>query len=126
MTAITKILDGSRSAVFHISLSGNADLNDEVLIDPAVDFGMEPGPSLTVEQIWYDLIGFDARLEFDYLLSDTPIWTMSGGQYAHVDFCHFGGLKDRSDMDGRGKIKITTSGLAIGDYGTIIIKVRKD
>lgn len=130
---ITKILDGTRSAVFHVYLVSDGisgDLTDEVLIDPTTDFDPEltSVPTLTIEQIWYDLTGFDARLEFDYLASDTGVWAMSGGQASHVDFCHFGGLKDRSnELDGTGKLKLTTRGFAsTDDAGTIVIKVRKD
>lgn len=128
---VTKILDGARNAVFHVAIIGDAlgDVSDSVIIDPAVDFtpALDAEPSMTIDSLWYDLAGFNARLEFDYLASDTPIWSMSGNQGTHIDFCHFGGLKDRSPaMDGLGKLQITTSGLADGDFGTLVIKVRKD
>ena len=130
---ITKILDGARSAVFHIFIKSDGasgELTDQVLIDPAADLDPILGarPSLTIEQLWYDLSGFDARLEFDYLVDDTAAWTLSGGNGVHMDFCHFGGLKDRSSvLDGTGKLMLTTNGLtAAGDNGTIIIKVQKD
>lgn len=125
---ITKILDGERNAVFHISIVGDAsgDLADETLIDPVDDLGLASSPALTIDQIWYDLTGFDARMEFDYLVSDTPIWSMSGGQAVELDFCGFGGLTDRSPvLDGTGKLMLSTSGLADGDFGTIVLKVRK-
>lgn len=131
--SITKILDGARSAVFHVFIKSDGasgELVDQVLIDPAADLVPVLGakPSLTIEQLWYDLSGFDARLEFDYLVDDTAAWTLSGGNGVHMDFCHFGGLKDRSNvLDGTGKLMLTTNGLAAaGDNGTIIIKVRKD
>lgn len=128
--AITKILDGGRNAVFHVTITGDelGDLSDEILIDPATSFdpAMEPKPALSIDALWYDLTGFNARLEFDYLASDTPVWSMSGGQPAQLDFCCFGGLKDRSNaLDGLGKLKISTSGLGVGDVGTIVIKARK-
>lgn len=130
--AITKILDGQRAAVFHIFITSDGasgDLSDEVLIDPAVDLDPSPGarPSITIDQLWYDLAGFDGFLAFDYLISDTPVWTLSGGNGVHMDFSHFGGLKDRSNpLDGSGKLILTTNGMSAGDTGTIIIKVRKD
>lgn len=131
--SITKILDGVRSAVFHIYIKSDGatgDMTDQVIIDPSTDLVPALGaiPSLSIEQIWYDLSGFDARLEFDYLIEDTAVWTLSGGNGVHMDFSHFGGLKDRSNvLDGTGKLMITTNGLtAAGDNGTIIIKVRKD
>jgi hypothetical protein len=128
--AITKILDGGRNAVFHVSITGDAsgDLSDEILIDPATSFdpAMERKPVLSIDALWYDLSGFSAKLEFDYLASDTPVWSMSAGQPGYVDFSCFGGLKDRSNaLDGLGKLKISTTGLGAGDIGTIVIKARK-
>lgn len=131
--SITKLLDGARFAVFHIYIKSDGatgDLADHVLIDPAADLNplLNAVPSLTIDEIWYDLSGFDARLEFDYLVDDTAVWTLSGGNGVHMDFTPFGGLKDRSQvLDGTGKLMITTNGLlSAGDNGTIIIKVRKD
>jgi len=128
---ITKLQDGPRNAVFHISFvaDGMGDLTDEVLIDPATSFdpAYPNSPTITIDKLWYDFTGFDARLEFDYLTGDTPVWSMSGFQANYVDFSHFGGLKDRSNpLDGQGKLKITTSDLELGDFGTLVIKVRKD
>ena len=128
--AITKILDGSRNAVFHVSITGDAsgDLSDEIIIDPAVDFdpALRAKPTLSVEKLWYDLAGFTAQLEYDYLESDTPVWSMSDGDGVHVDFSCFGGIADRSNpLDGRGKLKITTTGLGVGDVGTIVIMAKK-
>jgi hypothetical protein len=131
--SITKLLDGPRSAVFHVFIESDGasgELNDEVLIDPATSFdpALSASPSITIAELWYDFSGFDAKLEFDYLLSDTPVWTLSAGNGVHMDFGCFGGLKDRSNaLDGTGKLTITTNGLtALGDNGTLIIKVRKD
>jgi len=129
---VTKLLDGQRNAAFHVFIKSDgatADLTDYVLIDPALSFdpGLNQKPSITVEEIYYDLAGFDAFLDFDYLLSDTPLWAMSGGQCAEAEFDCVGGLKDRSnELDGTGKLQITTSGLTTGKFGSIIIKIRKD
>ena len=129
---VTKLMDGQRNVGFHIFIKSDgvsADLTDYVVIDPAISFApaFPNTPSMTVEKIYYDLAGFDAFLEFDYLLSDTPLWAMSGGQYAEAEFDCVGGLKDRSnELDGTGKLQITTSGLTAGKFGSIIVKVRKD
>jgi hypothetical protein len=128
--AITKILDGSRNAVFHVFITGDGggDLSDEILIDPATSFDPRMGakPSMSIDALWYDLSGFTAKLEYDYLASDTPVWSMSESQPGHVDFSCFGGIADRSNpLDGLGKLKITTTGLGVGDVGTIVIKARK-
>jgi hypothetical protein len=128
--AITKVHDGGRNAVFHVSITGDAqgDITDEILIDPATSFdpAMRAKPTLSIDALWYDLSGFTAQLEFDYAASDTPAWSLSAGQANHLDFSCFGGLKDQSSPgDGLGKLKITTVGLGVGDIGTIVIKARK-
>lgn len=126
---ITKILDGARNAVFHVVIEGDGsgDVTDQTLIDPAVDFvpALPASPSITIDKLTYDLAGFNAKLEFDYLASDTPIWTMAN--QLCPDFRETGGLKDRSPVqDGTGKLMLTTSGLAAGDMGSVLIWVRKD
>jgi hypothetical protein len=133
MVSITKLLDGPRSAVFHVFIQSDGasgDLTDQVLIDPATSFdpAQAPVPGITIEELWYDLSGFAAVLEFDYLLQDTPVWVLSEGHGDHMDFMCFGGLKDRSPaLDGTGKLTITTNGLnTAGDRGSLVIKVRKD
>lgn len=131
-TAVVTLLnDGPRNVVCHVYIEGSAlgDLTDEVLIDPAADLdpAMPSRPGLTLQEVICDLIGFDALLEFDELASDRPLWTITGDQYVHADFRSFGGLKDRSSAnDGSGKLMLTTSGLAAGDKGTIILWLRKD
>lgn len=129
---ITKLLDGLKNAAFHVFIKSDgvsADLVDEVIIDPVTSFdpGLSQKPNITIEEIYYDLAGFDAFLDFDYLGSDTPVWTMSQNQYAEVEFDCVGGLKDRSnELDGTGKLQLTTDGLTGGKFGSIVIKVRKD
>lgn len=129
--AITTLNDGPRNAVFHIAIvgEGSGDLSDEVVIDPATSFDptLPAKPGITIERLQYDLTGFDAWLEFDYLSSDTPVWSMTGDHYSCVDMGGFGGLKDRSpELDGKGKLKLSTSGLGLNEHGTIIVWVRKD
>ena len=132
-TTVTKIMEGERHAVFHVYLKSDGvtgELTDFVIADPAADLNpvLNAVPSMTIEQLWYDLDGFGARLEFDYLVDDTAAWTLSGNSGTHIDFSNIGGLKDRSNvLDGTGKLMITTSGFSSSsDNGTIIIKVRKD
>lgn len=128
--AITKLNDGPRNAVFHIVFSGDGsgDLSDEVVIDPATSFdpALPSVPSLTISRLKYDLSGFDAWIEFDYLVSDELIWSMTGDQYVDVDLTQFGGLRDRSPSGGLGKLKLSTSGLGMNEHGTLIVWVRKD
>jgi hypothetical protein len=126
---VTRILDGPRNVVFHVFIQGDGggDLTDYVIIDPAeLDPAMQSRPGLTLNRLQYDLIGFDGLLEFDELLSDRSVWTMTGDQTADIDFSPYGGIKDRSAaLDGSGKLMLTTQGLSTGDSGTLIVWVRK-
>lgn len=126
---VTKILDGARNAVFHVYIEHTTgEETDAVLIDPATSFdpAYPASPGMSLDAIWGDLTGFNARLEYDELASDRPVWSISGGSAFHVDFAAFGGLKDRSNPpDGSGKLMLTTSGLSAGDFGTLIVRVRK-
>lgn len=130
---ITKIMEGDRSAVFHVFIQGDgesADLSKLTLIDPFVDLcpKLKRRPCLTITGLWYSLTGFDGRLEFDYLNDETGIWALTGGNASEICFDGFGGLKDRSPpLDGTGKLLLTTTGLmAASACGSIVIKVRKD
>lgn len=130
---ITKLIDGPRNAVFHITLFSDGqtgDLTNFTIIDPAFDFNPElpAKPIMTIEELWYEFAGFTARLQFNYLTKSTPVWTISGSASARVCFDDFGGIKDRSNpLDGNGKLTITTNGFnSTGCQGTIIVKVRKN
>lgn len=126
---VTKILDGARNSVLHIFIAGDGsgDLSGEVVADPTVFDPAMPGvPTLTIEDIKYDFVGFNGYLAFDDLVSGTPVWAMSGGQYSEVCLKDFGGIKDRSSVDGDGKLKLTTSGLSSGDVGVIVLELRKN
>lgn len=120
--------DGPKNAVVHVTVigTGAGDVEDEVVLDPATFARPLKGePLLTVERLSYSLIGFDARLEFDYLSSESFIWALKGGEYVHLDFGRFGGIKDPSGDDGTGKLQLTTMGLAEGQYGAIVVEAKK-
>ena len=129
---ITKIMDGDRNAVFHVFIQGDGqspDFSKLTLIDPNVDLCPKLGKRarLTVTDLRYDLAGFDAKLEFDYLNDETGIWALTQGNGTHQCFDDCGGLKDRSPIDGSGKLMLSTFGLlSASACGSIIIKVRKD
>ena len=131
--ALTKIQDGPRNVVYHVFIESDGvsgEIVKEVVIDPAADLdpAFEAVPAFTIEKIVYSLVGFSAKLEFDYLASETPVWVLAGGQESEACFKNFGGLKDRSNvLDGTGKLLISTVGLTTaGDMGSILILVRKD
>lgn len=129
---VTKLNEGQKTATFHVFLaSDNAsgELTDQVLIDPAVDFSpaLVAGKHISIMEIWYSLIGFDATLEFD-AGTDVPVLVLGSAQSpAHECYRVFGGLADRSGSSPTGKLQITTTGFtATGDRAHIIIMVQKN
>ncbi len=130
---ITKLVEGPRSAVFHISLFSDGvtgELTNFTLVDPAFDFSPELNTKtrMTIEEIWYEFAGFTSKLQFNYLTKSTPAWTMNGNNSSYIDMRPFGGIKDRTNtLDGNGKLTITTNGFnTLGCQGTIVIKMRKN
>lgn len=125
---VTKWLDGPRHAIFHVYLiaSGLGDLEDETLIDPAT---LVPECTrVAVEQVMFNLAGFDASLKFDSgLVTDEYVWVLPEGDGGKpIDFTPFGGFSDRSGLDGTGLLQINTNGFTeVGDQGSIILKVKK-
>jgi hypothetical protein len=127
LVEVTTLLDGSRQLFLHVYVKGDGsgDLNAVEIADPA-DFDM-PGTNqfFTLEGIQAALNGFSASLKFDYLINGTFIWAIPEYQ-SEYDFNPVGGLKDRSDtLDGTGKVLLSTVGLADGDEGSFVIKLRK-
>lgn len=121
---ITEVADGPRHYVIHVAFRGNGggELFREVLVD------LGPRAKAVVEEITYEFVGFDAILGFDAgNYEPDTIWVLSeGGANGHLDFTYFGGIKDRSDKDGQGKIVITTSGFdSTADWGSMLLKIRK-
>lgn len=120
------LIDGPRQAVIHVHLLSDGaagELADEVLVDVST---LSPAPSkVTVEQIWWDIAGFDIFLEFD-ATADTALWKLGAGE-GFQDFRSFGGIKDNTGAGSTGDIVATTDGFtAATDEGTLIITVRKD
>jgi hypothetical protein len=106
----------------------DGDLVDYVILNPINDLipSIRFGQTMTVEEISYNLIGFDALLEFDST-ADQLIWVMTQGRDSEAEFCEYGGIKDRSGVDATGRLLLTTIGFNNANKaGTFIIKVRKD
>lgn len=128
MINITTLLDGNRTAIYHIYLLNEGvdnDLVNEPLVVPA---DMEPScERLVLEEVSYNFAGFDAKLSFDDgTVAGSLIWVLGEANVGEVDFCRFGGLKDREHFDGTGTLRLTTVGFTQeGDEGSMIIKVRK-
>lgn len=120
------LVDGPRHAVIHIHLLSDGaagELADQVLVDVST---LNPVPAkTTVEQIWWDLAGFDLLLEFD-ATADTTLWKLGAGE-GFQDFRSFGGIKDNTGSGSTGDIVATSDGFtAVTDEGTLLIWVRKD
>lgn len=126
---VTKLQDGPRHWQFHIYLESDGasgELTDETVIDPVVDMGLESSQRLAIQEITYSLSGFACRIEADYLVDGKMIWVMSDASANTVEFQEkYGGLYDRSEVDGTGKLQLTTTGFTTaGDMGSILITVR--
>ena len=123
----TIVNDGPVYLVMHVYIESDGasgDLLNEILLDP-VDIGKPTSNRFVIERIDYNFSGFSGVIGFESELVDkTLIWTLSEGN-SLADFKLIGGLADRSDIDGSGKIQISTNGLSAGDNGTMIIHIRK-
>ena len=127
---ITKLNDGPRHVVLHVYVKHDG-ISPDLIALPILDptSGISPAqaaePAFTLEQIWFDLDGFNMRLDFDDVV-DPPAWTISESAGNYVDFSCFGGIADRSGLDGTGKLLLSTSGFdAANKQGTLVIKLRK-
>ena len=129
--AVTKLVEGPRSAYFHVYMrsdGSSGDLENKVVVDPMVDFapGVGPGMRMSFRKIWYGLAGFDLIFKFDSLV-DVPIWVVPAGTNTQ-ELCldEFGGLQDRSGIDATGKLLVSTTGMTTtADQGSFVIKVNK-
>lgn len=128
---VTKLLDGPRHFILKVDLRADGidgDLIDYVFLNPINDLipSVRTGQNFSVEYITYNLIGFDAQVEFDST-TDQLIWVLTQGKESRVDFQEYGGIKDRSGMDATGRLLLTTTGFNNANKsGTFIIRVRKD
>ncbi len=125
---VTKIVDGPRNLALHVYLKSDGasgDLVDEVIIDP-IALGLTKDARLTIQSIESALSGFTGLLEFDTgLVDDKMVWVLS----EHIGSSSFGligGLRDRSGVDGTGRLQLTTTGFTdVGDQGSIVITLTK-
>ena len=124
---VTSLSSGDRNVTLHVYVKGDGlgDITDYVIADPA-DYGMTgENRFFTIRGIQSCLSGFFATLKFEYLASDTLIWVLPEFESC-PDFTDYGGLKDRSNpLDGTGKILLSTRGLAEGDEGSFVLRLKK-
>jgi hypothetical protein len=131
----TILVDSQRHAVVHIIIAadGSGDITNEVMIDPNTDF--QPATfqpiSLAVDQIWWDCSVANGSSFTGRLLFEAPspflVWALSQSPGdSHSDFRDFGGIKDKSGIDGTGRLLMSTTGF--GDptgFFSLILSVKK-
>jgi hypothetical protein len=121
------LVDGSKHLVLKITIEGDAagDLTDAVLVDASTYT-----PAFTDEKIDHiesQLVGFTAKLLWDaatnVFLASLHEYDLEYGKGYHSD--EYGGFPNNAGTGKTGDILITTSGLAAGDHGTIILHIVK-
>ena len=132
---ITKIMDGPKNVIVQVYISSDGvELNNEVLYDPKAEAGLGTGggagiPRFVLEQVVYSFAGFDATIGFyNAPPEDSLMWVLPEGAPSNFDFRPFGGLKDRSAMDGTAQLVMSTSRLADGQdifNGSLMLLLRK-
>ena len=126
---ITTVNDGPKNVVVHVYLKCDGvtgEIVDQIIVDPALLVPSRSAkPFLSLDEIWWDFTGFGVRFEYNSI-PDTPVWTASAGNGSHVCFEDFGGLADRSGLDGAGALRITTFGFDnAAKEGTFVVKLTK-
>jgi hypothetical protein len=133
----TVLVDSQRHFVLHFwfQSDGSGDLVNEVVIDPVVDFQnstFQPmAVSLGIDELWWDsasIFGasFSGTLSFE-APTQQFIWSLGANPGdTHLCFETFGGIKDKTGIDGTGKILINTKGLVdLSAQGSLILSVKK-
>ena len=128
---VTKLVEGAKDVIFstYLKCDGTSgEISNYVLIDPKVSLtpALSAKSRFTITELWYDMTGFILRFAFDDL-NKFPVWTPTATGDNHICFDKFGGLKDRSGLDGTGKVLFTTVGFdSANKEGSFVIKVRKN
>ena len=117
---LTNISDGTgESSVKKVDVS---DLNANVKGESCT--------RVTIDQVWYDIGGLRAALEFD--ATSNVVGLVLGGSAAagnvsgYMDFRSFGGIKNTLASGYDGDIDLTTHGHTNHDHYTIILEVSKN
>jgi hypothetical protein len=134
----TILVDSTKSAVVHLYIESDGlsnDLVNQIIVDPTLDFVDSPlKVQMAITQVWYSFGWFDAMLSFDDItllesagIPSTPSWLLTRDTIGYHDFRYFGGIKDKSTIDGTGRIVLTTNGLTTpGSKGTMVLEIRKN
>ena len=153
----TIILDSQRIGVVHytfISDNVSGELNQQVILDPVTDFNQIPVgnqspnnntnsqvyrqiPSFSVFEMWFNIQQCSAFLQFDGGPTNSQtIWLLNPTTGdAYYNWESFEGIKDRTGLNGTGRIIVTTTGFSglqpLGDMPlyapaiSLILRVKK-
>ncbi len=123
MILTTVLLDGPRHVIMHFEIRNNEETG-ATLIDPATL--TPPCRKLVVEDVLWGFAGFDAKMYFPSDVAEGVMtWVLPEGGANYADFRPLQGFKDRSGINGDGRLLFTTFGLVDGDIGTMIVRARK-
>jgi hypothetical protein len=124
-------INGSNNFVARIDITGDSagDVTATPVIDPKaaisgvqVSVGLNGLPTnIKIKSINYNMAGLKAALLWD---ATTPVIACALSEYdGEIDFFEMGApLLNNAGTGKTGKLLLSTTGLAAGDYGTIIIK----
>lgn len=123
-TLNTQILnDGPRNVTIKGNIVGDAvELSDELFVDAS---GLSGAPTnLKIVGIKSNLEAFAAELLWD-ATANVSIFDLPPGDNVDQDFRRFGGLQNNAGAGVTGDILISTSGIAVGETGTVILELKK-
>lgn len=116
------ILNGSRNYVVEFTVVGDG--TGEETLTRINETSGDMGTDNKIMSINYVLNGFNAKLYFD-ASTDLFAWGLDSDKQETVKFNKVGGLVNNAGTGKTGDLLITTTGLGIGDSGSIIVWFRK-
>jgi len=114
------LVNGDRNLVVKLNIAGDADLSASIAVDASA-FATSDIKIMRVDSV---LNGFSAKLLWD-ASTDVDIISLSADHDDHLDFTAMGGLINNAGTGKTGDILITTSGIATGDAGVIMLYLKK-
>lgn len=116
------LLNGSRNYIVKFTIIGDGSGDETVALVNAVSGDM--GVNNKIIQVDANLSGFSGQLMFD---ATTDLYACQIAQDAdvHLDFCRIGGLINNAGAGKTGDILLKTTGLGMGESGTITLYVKK-
>lgn len=119
---IQKLIDGSRNTVIKATIGGDADLTNAVLFDASAYVGANTHNKLM--KVEFASSGFSAKLLWDATVN-VDLITLPDNHMETQCYKFFGGIINNAGTGKTGDILITTTGLASGDSGHIILYIKK-